>query len=391
MPQEFLSTIRRFVNRTRMLDLAQRLIAIPSRTGDSKAVLDDLAEVLSGEGFAVQREAADHPTAPAVLAVLDSGKTGKCLQFNGHVDVVHLPFVPPSIEGSLLKGSGACDMKGGLCAAIEAVLALRDSKLLERGRVLLCAHDLHEAPWGLGEQLDALIKRGVHGDAVLLPEPLTNHLPISGRGNATWKVTFRRPGGPMHEVVVPQGTPNVIKAIHHLLDEIGKLDGQLGSEVDPIAGRSTVFVGQVHCGELYNQDANEGMIEGTRRWIPGRIAKAAENEFRAIVNSVATAENVTANLEWRHIRDAFQLDVNHPFVEIFQTSYARMNGSRLTTGPKAFVDDGNAFWGIAQIPAITHGPRAGGQHTIHEWIDIDDMERVAALYALTAIGYLNET
>jgi succinyl-diaminopimelate desuccinylase len=55
-----------------------------------------------------------------------------------------------------------------------------------------------------------------------------------------------------------------------------------------------------------------------------------------------------------------------------------------------FVDDGNAFWGLAGIPAITHGPRSGGQHTVNEWIDIDDMVRVATLYATTAIAYLNE-
>ena len=68
-----------------------------------------------------------------------------------------------------------------------------------------------------------------------------------------------------------------------------------------------------------------------------------------------------------------------------------MQGKPLPTGPKMFVDDGNAFYGLAGewILAITHGPRSGGQHTVNEWIDIDDMVRVATLYALTAIMYLN--
>ena len=59
----------------------------------------------------------------------------------------------------------------------------------------------------------------------------------------------------------------------------------------------------------------------------------------------------------------------------------------MPTGPKLFVDDGNSFSSLAGVPAITHGPRAGGQHTAREWVEIDDLVRVAHLYALTAALY----
>ena len=45
------------------------------------------------------------------------------------------------------------------------------------------------------------------------------------------------------------------------------------------------------------------------------------------------------------------------------------------------------FHGLKRIPAITHGPKAGGQHTVSEWVSIEDLVRVAAVYALTAAGY----
>ena len=41
------------------------------------------------------------------------------------------------------------------------------------------------------------------------------------------------------------------------------------------------------------------------------------------------------------------------------------------------------------MPAITHGPRAGGQHTVSEWVEIDDLVRVAKLYAAIAVDYCN--
>ena len=64
---------------------------------------------------------------------LESGRPGRTLQFDGHLDTVHLPFVPPEIKDGRLTGSGASDMKAGLAAAVEAVRALRDSGGLDRG------------------------------------------------------------------------------------------------------------------------------------------------------------------------------------------------------------------------------------------------------------------
>src|SRR5262249_56780636 len=245
-----LACIRSQVRRDRLLDTATRLVAVPSPTGNAGAVLDMLAELLRADGFTVQREAARHAAAPAVLVRLDSGQGGKCLQFNGHLDVVHLPFVSPRVEGNLLRGSGSCDMKGGTAAAIEALHALRDGKFLERGSILFVAHDLHEAPWGLGQQLDNLIRRGIHGDAVLIPEPLNTNLPVIGRGCATWKVFLRRGGPPVHEVMRPADEPSVIAAAADLVGALGDLNGRIALGVDSPAGKPSVFIGQIHAGEI---------------------------------------------------------------------------------------------------------------------------------------------
>jgi acetylornithine deacetylase/succinyl-diaminopimelate desuccinylase-like protein len=74
-------------------------------------------------------------------------------------------------------------------------------------------------------------------------------------------------------------------------------------------------------------------------------------------------------------------------VVAFQGGYETISGAPLPTGPKPFVDDGNSFAALGGIPAITHGPRAGGQHTVSEWVEIDDLVRVALLYAATAVRY----
>jgi acetylornithine deacetylase/succinyl-diaminopimelate desuccinylase-like protein len=80
--------------------------------------------------------------------------------------------------------------------------------------------------------------------------------------------------------------------------------------------------------------------------------------------------------------------LSHPIVAAFQQAHEHVGGKPIPLGPKPFVDDGNSFWRLANVPTITHGPRAGGQHTVNEWVEIDDLVRVAQVYALTAIDFV---
>lgn len=382
--EELSERISRHVDRRRLLAIAERLISVPSPTGEGGAVLESLAEIFREEGIGVERPEADHPAAPAVVARYSGVKPGKTIQFNAHLDTVHLPFVPFAEDGRLIYGSGSSDMKGGTAAAVEAMLAARDAEALSAGSILFTAHDLHEAPWGFGKQFDRLLADGIVGDAVLIPEPLSGHLPVAGRGQACWKITIRREGLPVHEVMKPVGEPRVISVAAELIRRLGELDNRLSSEVDPVAGRSSVFVGQVHAGEIYNQDPPECMLEGTRRWIPGQDRRAVESEFRDLLETLASESGTTITVAYQLVRDAFWLDQDAEIVIDFQMAHARYAGMPLIAGPKPFVDDGNSVWALTGLPAITHGPLAGGQHTLSEWASIEDMVRVARTYALTS-------
>jgi acetylornithine deacetylase/succinyl-diaminopimelate desuccinylase-like protein len=385
--------LRDGLKRQRLIDTAVRLIAAPSWTGEATQACDCLAQILTDDGFAVERPTGGHSRAPAVVARLHSSKTGsrdrtgRVLQFDGHLDTVHLPFVAPQVQGDQITGSGASDMKAGIAAAVEALRVLRDSEALSAGSVLLTAHDLHEAPWGAGQQLDQLIRDGYVGDAVLLPEPLCTCLPVIGRGGATWKVTIRRPGPPVHEVMRPMNEPNVIAAGAQLVTRLGQLGESLAAKSDPLAGPETVFIGQIHSGEIYNQYPQDCWLEGTRRWLPGTPKDEVEKGFRALLSDTERTTQTTIQADFRFIREGFRLDLQDPLVAAFQQAYEAISGARLEIGPKPFMDDGNSFWGLARKPAITHGPRAGGQHTIQEWVSIDDLERLVLVYALTAVAY----
>jgi acetylornithine deacetylase/succinyl-diaminopimelate desuccinylase-like protein len=384
---EILERIGKTVRRQRLLETALRLIEVPSPTCHAGAVADVLAEMLTQEGFHVERPTGGWDAAPAVVVRHNSGRPGKTLQFDGHLDTVHLPFVPPAVDGDRLTGSGSSDMKAGVAAAVEALRVLREADLLPAGGVLFSAHDLHEAPWGDASQLNELIRSGICGDGVLIPEYTHAVLPIIGRGNAVVKITISRPGPPVHEVYRPREEPNVMAAGAALVLRFEEWGRELAARQHPLAGSESIFLGQFHCGEIYNQCASSCWLEGMLRWLPGHPVADIAAEYQQIVREVALQTGAQIQGDFMLVRDAFELDIQDPLVTAFQHSSAALNGAELPTGNKPFADDGSCFWQLRKVPCVTHGPRGGGAHTLNEWVSIDDLVRVAKVYAATAVNY----
>jgi len=389
MSADTVSQISEAVQVDRLLETAVALIEIPSPTRSAADVADRLEQILRDDGFEVHRPACGWPSSPAVVARLDSGNPGRTIQFNGHLDTVHLPFVPPRIEGGVLYGSGCSDMKGGIAAFVEATRVLRDTGLLVAGTVLMTAHDLHELPWGDGSQADGLIEAGYVGDGVLLPEYLAGFLPLAGRGMATLTVTVVREGQPVHEVLGGFEQPNVIAAGSEIAQRLIKRGAELTSQTHPIAGHAGFFVGEVHSGEIFNQSPVEYRLGGTRRWLPGDDSDEIRDEFFTLLRDVAGQYGVRVDGEFMTAGEGFEIDPASPLVSALQSAHTAESGQPLPTGAKPFVDDGNRFVHLGRVPAVTHGPDALGAHTIHEEVPVSELERIARVYALTAIEFCN--
>ena len=381
------AAIEQAISSPRLIDTATRLIEVPSPTRSAGRAADKLAEILEKDGFTVERPEANWPEAPAVVGRLGTDKPGKTIQFNGHLDTVHLPFVQPRVEDGQLYGSGASDMKGGIAAAVEAMRALRDTKLLPAGGVLLTAHDLHESPWGDGSQVDALIDAGFVGDGVLLPEYLCDRLPTIGRGLAVLEVEVRRKGEPIHEMLGGIECPSVIHAGAEVIRQLGLLDETLAQQTHPMAGRASTFVGQVHAGEIFNQAPTVLEMSGTRRWLPGTDIPEIKQEFEQLLENVAPRYGVEIDGKFHLARDAYEISATDPLVRAFQSAHTAVTGVELPMGAKPFVDDGNTFVQRGGIAAITHGPNAHGAHTLDEIVAVEELVRVARVYALTALAF----
>ena len=375
------------VNPKRLLQTATALVEVPSPTRNAGAVADRLAAILGKDGFRVERPEADWAESPAVVTRLDSGKPGRTLQFNGHLDTVHLAFKPPRFEKGVLHGSGVSDMKGGIAAFVEALRILRDTEALSGGSILLTAHDHHEGPWGDGRQLRALIDAGYTGDAVLLPEYLGDRLPLAGRGSGIFEITISRQAPPVHEVLRLEGLPDVLGTGVELAGRFARWQHELEKHQDPYAGRDSVFVGKFHSGEIYNQSPQECRLNGTRRWVTPGTGVRVEAEFHRRLQDLARESRTQISADYQIMAEAFRIEPTEPLVSAVQSAHRAATGKTLPLGGKPFVDDGNVFCNRAGIPALTHGPVARGAHTTNETVSLDELIRVARVYTLAAAAY----
>ncbi len=113
------------------LDIARALIALPSVTPVDAGALPYLHDLLTKSGFAAELVTFSAPDTPDVLNLYARfGREGPNFCFAGHTDVVPTgdaarwrfsPFSAEVADGNLW-GRGACDMKGGLAAALAAAL-----------------------------------------------------------------------------------------------------------------------------------------------------------------------------------------------------------------------------------------------------------------------------
>ena len=272
-------------------------------------------------------------------------------------------------------------MKAGLAAAVEALLALRDAGLLPAGSILLTAHDLHEAPWGDGRQLDRLIARRLSSAT---PSCSPSRSATTCRSSAGARPAGRSRSAARARRSTRSCGPADEPERHRRRRRAGRAARRASTRdspqaADPIAGRASVFVGQIHGGEIYNQYPQECRLEGTRRWLPGTDRRRGRARVpRRSLDESAARPGATVDDRVSARPRRLLPRPGDPLVAAFQ---ARLRGDR---GPAArrsarsrssTTATASGRW--AGVPAITHGPAPAGSTRSRSGSTIDDLVRVA--------------
>lgn len=213
------------------VQLAQSLIRCESVTPQDAGALDVVIQALKPARFTVWRlnfKDEDTPPVDNLYARVGEGPPNLC--FAGHVDVVppgdakswnHPPFAA-EIEGGLLYGRGASDMKGAIACFTAAALDYVKARGRELdGSISLLITGDEEGPSINGTQkvLDWMKKQGERPDHCLVGEPtnakrIGEAIKIGRRGslNGRLKVT-----GVQGHVAYPHLANNPVKGLVKIL------------------------------------------------------------------------------------------------------------------------------------------------------------------------------
>ncbi|TNE38548.1 MAG: succinyl-diaminopimelate desuccinylase, partial [Alphaproteobacteria bacterium] len=214
--------------------LAQELIRCPSVTPADAGALDCLQQTLEGLGFSCERmlfSEEGQDDVDNLFASVGQGSPHFC--FAGHTDVVPVgnlanwsvnPFDAVIQDGQLV-GRGACDMKGAIAAFVCATASFlegRSNQFSGTISFLITGDEEGPAVNGTVKMLEALEKRGIRFDHVLVGEPscqraLGDMIKIGRRGSLNARLTAR---GAQGHVAYPHLADNPIPRLIELLSRL---------------------------------------------------------------------------------------------------------------------------------------------------------------------------
>ncbi|PCI55305.1 MAG: succinyl-diaminopimelate desuccinylase [Alphaproteobacteria bacterium] len=262
-----------------VIELTQKLIACPSITPKDEGALVYLAQQLETLGFTCHRldfgEGDEH--VPNLFARLGTGAPHIC--YAGHTDVVptgpadawtYGPF-NPHIEGGVLYGRGASDMKGSVAAFTAAVAEYLKNNTPTGSISLLITGD-EEGP-ALNGTIKVLkwMKENNHiPDVALIGEPtnpahLGQEIKIGRRGSLTGEITVSgKQGHVAYQHLADNPLPKLVKILDALSDSV--LDE--GSEFFPSTNLeiTTIDVGNTADNVIANSGSAKFNIRFNDRW-----------------------------------------------------------------------------------------------------------------------------
>src|SRR5687768_695951 len=103
-----------------LFELTQRLMNIPSTSGEEEAVGYWLRDHLQSLGWSVELQKVSENQNNVIATLNDAPR----VWFSTHMDTVP-PFIPPTEDDQKIYGRGACDAKGIIAAQITAAEQLR--------------------------------------------------------------------------------------------------------------------------------------------------------------------------------------------------------------------------------------------------------------------------
>jgi acetylornithine deacetylase/succinyl-diaminopimelate desuccinylase-like protein len=390
------------VDRDRLVDLAIRLVSVPSFTGSEEAVALVMRDVLAETGLHVQWQQVEDGRAN-VLGTWAGRGGGPTLMFNGHMDTSysgHEPwlqgipgFQPHGFEhDARIYGLGISNMKGALACYVEAVRALQESGTRLRGDVLIAAvaGEIEKTQQGDAQGAEFrgyaagsryLVTHGGIADMCILGEPTENKVVLAHFGTIWMRLSTH---GPFIHTAFSSGRleENSIVRMRAVLDEVLSWLPSWEQEMsyDGVRGVANVGALQGGFGWRVSRTPHQTDLFLDLRVPPDvemATARRQALEFARSLDGVDAEIYVTA--------PGARIEEHHPLVRAVEQAHGQVFGAKPEHDVTRWFSDASVLtrYGIA---TVNYGTSSGLPDPDRgENLEIDGLVKTAEVYARAAV------
>lgn len=330
------------------------------------------------------------PERPNVIAMVEGGRPGPTLMFEGHTDVVtegdpaawsYDPFGGQIVDGRLY-GRGAADMKGGLAAMLFAAAALEAEGPFP-GRLLLAALADEEGMM-LGAKHFVAQGHAAGVAAAIVCEPEGGEVCVAQKGAMRLWVEAR---GRMAHGAMPERGVNPIPPLAAFTLSCRKIEAELQAEAGEhrLLGRPYVTPTVLVAG-----DPEQLNVIPDRAGLGVDVRSTPAVDHGALVERLRAACGQGVSLSVLEDRPATETPADHPVVLALLEGHRRVHGATPPLGGVPGATDGTILWRDAGLPIVTYGP--GDKwiaHQVDEHVEVGELVAAAEVYVEAARLFLS--
>jgi len=324
-----------------------------------------------------------------VVGVLPGRDRARRIVLEAHMDTVSaagmtIPPFEPVVRDGRLFGRGACDVKGGLAAMLQAVLDLADAGVQPPCDVWLAAVvDEEHAYTGVLALLEGLAAAG-SAEAAVVAEPTRLRIVTATKGVLRFRIRLR--GAAAHSSQPWLGASAVSAAARVVLALDAAHDTLAATHGHPLLGGATGCVGLISGGVQVNIVPETCDLAVDRRLLPGEDADAVLDGYRRLVANLLGDGPVRAACEPLLTDPPLETP---PTTAVVRTAATAATALGLDATPVG-VPYGSDASKLARggIPAIVFGPGSiDDAHAADESVPLDAVATAADFYREFLLGF----
>ena len=378
----------------------QDIVRIPSLSSQEGAVVERIQEEMQKLGY---DEVKVDPMGNLIGRI---GSGPRVIAFDAHVDIVDVgdrslwdrdPF-SGDVEGGILFGRGASDMKGGVASSVYGGALLKQKGVPDDVTVYVTASVQEEDCDGLCWQFIAR-EDGLEPELVVITEPTSLRVYRGHRGRM--EIEVHTSGISCHGSAPERGV-NAVYKMAAIIADIEALNERLEPR-EPL-GKGTVTISDIRSTSPSLCAVADGCtIHLDRRLTIGETEETSVAEIAALP-SVQAADATVTVLDYavpsytgliyptRKYFPTWELPADAPGTQAALAAHRNAFGEEAEVGFWVFSTNAVATAGMLGFPTIGFGPgHEEFAHAPNEQTEVEHLVRAAAFYTALVDAFANGT